>query len=76
MALLKLKDPMELFVKRREFLPGSGFLSCCDMTLAVESDVKPNSFLVTSEYDFVAASLSSGVLPHMPGIVLWIGLIR
>ena len=39
MVLLQLKDPLELFVKRREFLPGSGFLS------AVESDVKPHSFL-------------------------------
>ena len=29
---LQLKDPLELFVKRREFLPGSWFLSCRDMT--------------------------------------------
>ena len=27
MVLLLLKDPLELFMKRREFLPGSGFLS-------------------------------------------------
>ena len=26
MVLLQLKDPLELFVKRREFLAGSGFL--------------------------------------------------
>ena len=45
MVLLQLKDPLELFVKSREFLPGSGFLSRRDMSLAVESDVKPNSFL-------------------------------
>ena len=45
MVLLQLKDPLELFVKRREFLPGSGFLSRRDMTLAVESDVKPHSFI-------------------------------
>ena len=45
MVLLQLKDPLELFVKSREFLPGSGFLSRRDMTSAVESDVKPNSFL-------------------------------
>ena len=32
MVLLQLKDPLELFVKSREFLPGSGFLSCRDMT--------------------------------------------
>ena len=32
MVLLKLKDPLELFMKRREFLPGSGFLSSRDMT--------------------------------------------
>ena len=31
MVLLQLKDPLELFVKSREFLPGSGFLSR-DMT--------------------------------------------
>ena len=40
MVVLQLKDPLELFVKRREFLPGSGFLPHCDMTKAVESDVK------------------------------------
>ena len=27
-----LKNPLELFMKRREFLAGSGFLSLCDMT--------------------------------------------
>ena len=43
MVLLQLKDPFELFVKRREFLSGSGFLSRCDMTLAAGSYVKPNS---------------------------------
>ena len=32
MVLLQLKDPLELFVKSREFLPGSGFLSRRDMT--------------------------------------------
>ena len=46
MVLLQLKDPFELFVKRREFLPGSVFLSGRDMNLAVESDVNPTpSFL-------------------------------
>ena len=45
MVLLQLKDPFELFAKRREFLPGSGFLSRRDMNLAVESDVKPHSLL-------------------------------
>ena len=38
--LLQLIDPLTLFVKRKEFLSGSGFLSRRDMTLAVESDVK------------------------------------
>ena len=38
--LLQLKDPLELFVKRREFLRGSGSLSCRNMIKAVESDVK------------------------------------
>ena len=28
MVILQLKAPLELFVKRGEFLPGSGFLSC------------------------------------------------
>ena len=44
MVLLQLKDPLELLVKKREFLPGSGFRSHCNMTYAVESDIK-NSFL-------------------------------
>ena len=33
MALLQLKDPSELFLKRRVLLPGSRFLSRRDMTL-------------------------------------------
>ena len=45
MILLQLKGPLALFVKRWEFLPGFGFLSPSDMTLAVESDVKTHSFL-------------------------------
>ena len=32
MVLSHLKHPLELFVKRREFLPGYKFLSCHDMT--------------------------------------------
>ena len=32
MVLLQLKDPLELIVKRRELLPGSGFQSRRDMT--------------------------------------------
>ena len=32
MVLLQQKDPLELFVKSREFLPGSGFLSSRDIT--------------------------------------------
>ena len=32
MVILQLKDPLELFVKRREFLPGSGFLSRRDLS--------------------------------------------
>ena len=32
MVLIQLKDPLELFVKSREFLPSSGFLSHRDMT--------------------------------------------
>ena len=34
-----------LFIKRREFLPGSRFISRRDMTLAVESEVKTQPFL-------------------------------
>ena len=45
MVLLQLKDPLELLVKRREFLPGSRFLSRRAMTLVVVSDVKTHSFL-------------------------------
>ena len=45
MFLLQQKVPLELFVKSREFIPGSGFLSRRDMTYAVERDVKSNSFL-------------------------------
>ena len=40
-VLLQLKDPLELFLKRRNFPPCSGFLSHRDMTQAVERDVKP-----------------------------------
>ena len=32
MVFLQLKDPLGLFVKSREFLPGSGFISRRDMT--------------------------------------------
>ena len=46
MVLLQLKDPLELFVKRREFFPGSWFLSCHAMTLAVHSGVTTQSFLL------------------------------
>ena len=31
-VLLQLRDHLELFVKRREFLPSFRFLSCRDMT--------------------------------------------
>ena len=47
-VLLQLKDPLEPFVKRMEVLPGSGFLFRRDMTKAVESDIKPHSFLFSS----------------------------
>ena len=45
MVVQQLKDPLKLLVKRREFLPVTGFLSHRDMTKAVESDVKSHSFL-------------------------------
>ena len=47
MVLLQLKNPLELLVKRKEFLLGSRSLSRRDMAYAVESDIKPNSFLPT-----------------------------
>ena len=40
------KDPLELFVKRGEFLRVSGFLSRRDMTRAVESHVETISFFL------------------------------
>ena len=46
MVLLHLKDPLELVVKRREFLLGYRVLSRCNITLAVESDVKTHSYQV------------------------------
>ena len=45
MVLLQVKDPLELFVKRREFHPSYGILSRCEIAKAVESNVKTNSFL-------------------------------
>ena len=36
MIILQLNDPLELFVKRLEYLPSSGFLPHRDMTEAVE----------------------------------------
>ena len=44
MVLLQLKDPLELFVKKREFHPGYKFMSRRNMTDAVGSDVKPKTF--------------------------------
>ena len=43
MIRLQLKDPLKLFVKRREFPSGSGFLSHRDITYAVESAIKSHS---------------------------------
>ena len=45
--LLLLKGSLELFLKRREFLPSSRVLSCRNITIAVESYVKTNSFLTS-----------------------------
>ena len=42
---LQLKDPLELFVKRKEFLPSSVFLFHRNNTEAVESNAKNHSFL-------------------------------
>ena len=35
-VLLQLKDPLELFVKRGEFIPSSGFLSRNDKTYSTD----------------------------------------
>ena len=49
-VLLQLfEDPLELFVKRREFLPGSRFPSCHNMTYGVVMDTKNNSLLSFSQ---------------------------
>ena len=45
MVFLLLKVPFEQFVKRREFILGSMFLSHRDITQAVKSDIKPKNFL-------------------------------
>ena len=45
LVLLQLKHPLELFVKRREFLPSSEFVFCHDMIQAVEGDLKTHSFI-------------------------------
>ena len=39
------RDSLELYVNRREFLPGSRFLSSRYMILAVESDMKTHFFI-------------------------------
>ena len=44
MVLLQLKDPLELIFTRREFPPGSGFLSLCDMTYQYAVDGKVNTY--------------------------------
>ena len=69
LVLLQLKDSLELFVKRRDLLPGSGFLSRRDMTLAVKSAVKPHSFPpLTPQYKLVNESLGNCYLsqPNTP----------
>ena len=57
MVFLQLKDPLELFAKRKEFFLGLGFLSHRDMTSAVESDVKPQTFLPLRFSCFIVSSL-------------------
>ena len=37
-VLLQLKEPLKLLMKRKKFLAGSRFPSCCDMTQADERD--------------------------------------
>ena len=49
--LLQLKDPLEIFVKLRKFVPGFGFLSRRDITVAIESDVETiNYFAQTLQH--------------------------
>ena len=45
LSMVLLKDPLELFVKRREVLLGSRFLCQRDMTYAVEIKRRKNQFL-------------------------------
>ena len=55
MVLLHMKDPLELFVKRGEFLPCNWFLPHCDMTSAVESDIKTNQLQLASKESHTVA---------------------
>ena len=50
---LQMEDPLELLVKRRDYIPGSGFLSSRDIPVVVESDVKIHSFLPSCYYDIM-----------------------
>ena len=59
MVLLQLKDPLELFVKRREFPRGYVFLSRHDMTQAVVSDVRP---IILSFLTFLKTGSNQGLL--------------
>ena len=60
-ATLQLKDPLELFMKRREFHPSSRFLSRRDMTQVVGSEVNTHSFLpylvICKDYQGYCASV-------------------
>ena len=47
MVRLQLKGLLELFVKKREFLPGLGFHLFATIPKAVKCDVKTNPFLLS-----------------------------
>ena len=49
MVLLQLEDPLELFVKRREFLPGSRFLKLNNIN-TLKLFVKRREFLPGSGF--------------------------
>ena len=57
MVLLQLKDPLGLFVKRKEFLSSFGFLYRHDMTQAAESYVN-----TTSSFIFRKSVALAGIL--------------
>ena len=60
MVLVQLKKTLELFVKRKEFLPGSRFLSHREEKLSFKtcSHISPSNILIQFMYRFIVISKS------------------